>query len=307
MQNVTSLMHVLCCPKTKKALELHDGYLKSQNGNYPIVNNIPLFETQEIDTNAQIQQQHYTKVADAYARNLQYPHTKAYMSYLDDVFREMVLTEPLGLVAELCCGTGETFKILPEIQNGVGIDIAPTMLSKAIQGTNNKNIIFLQANALKLPFVDESFDTVSMLGGIHHIPDRNALFKEVARILKPGGRFIFREPLNDFWLWRALRFLIYKASPFLDDKTERPLKTIETIPLLQQCGLQKISWQPAGFFGFCLFMNSDILIFNRVFQYIPCISAFVKKVALLDRVLLKFHLVRNAGLQIIGVFEKKAK
>jgi hypothetical protein len=56
------------------------------------------------------------------------------------------------------------------------------------------------------------------------------LFREVARILKPGGRFYFREPVSDFWPWHMLRRVIYRISPSLDHLTERPLRYDETAP-----------------------------------------------------------------------------
>src|SRR3990172_8685212 len=83
---------------------------------------------------------------------------------------------------------------------------------------------FVQGDATMLPLRNRTIDNVVMLGGIHHVPDRVRLFREGGRILKPGGSFCFREPLNDFALWRALRKIVYRVSNALDHDTERPLR-----------------------------------------------------------------------------------
>jgi len=44
----------------------------------------------------------------------------------------------------------------------------------------------------------------------------------------------------------------------LNHATERPLLYEETVPLLEHAGLRSIRYQTHGFFGFCLFMNSDV-------------------------------------------------
>lgn len=58
------------------------------------------------------------------------------------------------------------------------------------------------ADACNLPFPDRSFDGVFGVSILHHVPDRVQAFREVARVLKPGGWFAFCEPnaLNPFSL-----------------------------------------------------------------------------------------------------------
>ena len=143
-----------------------------------------------------------------------------------------------------------------------------------------------------------------MFGGIHHVNNRTELFREVFRILKPGGRFYWREPANDFFLWRLLRFIIYKVSPQLDYETERPLRHQETCASLRQVGFRLKSWKTYGFLGFCLFMNSDVLVFNRLLAYLPAIRKIARLAAAFDRWTLRAPLLRGADLQVIGWAEK---
>jgi SAM-dependent methyltransferase len=159
---------------------------------------------------------------------------------------------------------------------------------------------FVQGDATRLPLEDASFDCVVMSGGVHHVGNRRGLFREVARVLRPGGRFVFREPLDDFALWRWLRALIYRLSPALDAETERPLRWRETAPPLREAGLVLDLWRPCALLGFCIFMNGDVLVVNRIFGRVPGIAAVVRASARLDEWLLRLPGVGGAGLQVVG-------
>jgi arsenite methyltransferase len=72
-----------------------------------------------------------------------------------------------------------------------GIDMTPEMLSKARRAAAEMeldNVNFLDAEAEQLPFPDESFDVVLSNGVIDLIPDKDAVFSELFRVLRPGGR-----------------------------------------------------------------------------------------------------------------------
>ena len=69
--------------------------------------------------------------------------------------------------------------------------ISQSMLKTAQSEHAGRPFTFIQGDATTLPLADSVFDSVFMLGGIHHVADRRALFAEIARILKPGGRFAF--------------------------------------------------------------------------------------------------------------------
>ena len=266
---------------------------------------IPLFAEAFCSDEGRIQQEHYDTIATKYVENLGYPHTQSYIDYLDRVLLDAVDRGALGTVAEVCCGSGEAFKLLgPAIGIGVGIDLSVNMLRTGRRQNPSGNLHFVQGDATRLPLVSGAFDSVFMLGGIHHVGDRRALFSEIHRILKPRGRFYFREPLNDFWLWRALRAVIYRISPTLDHQTERPLRWAETVPVLETVGFECDLWHPVGFIGFCLFMNSDVLVVNRLFRFVPGIRAIVRASCRLDEGMLRLPFLKPAGLQVVGAAVK---
>ena len=73
----------------------------------------------------------------------------------------------------------------------VGIDMTPEMLEKARSAADQAGIThveFVPGEVEELPFADASFDVVISNGVIDLIPDKDAVFSEIFRVLRPGGR-----------------------------------------------------------------------------------------------------------------------
>jgi arsenite methyltransferase len=82
-------------------------------------------------------------------------------------------------------------QMVGERGNVTGIDLTPSMLTKArasAAAMGLSNVEFVEAEAERLPFADESFDVVISNGVIDLIPDKDAVFAELHRVLVPGGR-----------------------------------------------------------------------------------------------------------------------
>lgn len=56
-----------------------------------------------------------------------------------------------------------------------------------------------------LPFEKEEFDAITCFGVLHHIPNVSAVISEFARVLKPGGQLLLREPIVSMGDWRFPR------------------------------------------------------------------------------------------------------
>jgi SAM-dependent methyltransferase len=103
--------------------------------------------------------------------------------------------EPGERVLDLGSGAGTDSLVAAQMvgeEGGVtGIDMTPEMLAKARAAAVEMgagNVEFVEAEAERLPFADKSFDVVISNGVIDLIPDKDAVFAELFRVLRPGGR-----------------------------------------------------------------------------------------------------------------------
>jgi arsenite methyltransferase len=98
-------------------------------------------------------------------------------------------------VADLGCGAGTDTLVAAQMVGPdgsvKGIDMTPEMLTKA--GTAKAelgvtNVEFFEGEIERLPFEDGTVDVVISNGVIDLVPDKDAVFAEIFRVLKPGGR-----------------------------------------------------------------------------------------------------------------------
>ncbi len=103
---------------------------------------------------------------------------------------------PYETAMELGSGTG--FFLLNLMQGGVAkkgsvTDLSPGMVKVALRNAEHLGLDVdgRVADAERIPYDDNTFDLVVGHAVLHHIPDVPAAFREVLRVLKPGGRFVF--------------------------------------------------------------------------------------------------------------------
>lgn len=299
------IVALLRCAKSGADLVMEDGVLVAcgTGDRYAITpSGIPLLADAVLSSDGAAQRDHYDGVAASYLTNLTYPHTREYMAYLDRALLAVAGRASLGTVAEICCGAGEGLQLLgSRAVVGVGVDVSTRMLEAAVASVRgDPSRGFVQGDATRLPLRSGAFDTVAMLGGIHHVNDRAALFGELARILKPGGRLIFREPVDDFIVWRAIRAVVYRTAASLHADTEHPIRYRATADALARAGFALTEWRTFGFAAYCFLMNSDVLAINRLWQYVPGIRGLTRAAARADEWTLSVPGLSGAGLIAIG-------
>jgi len=98
---------------------------------------------------------------------------------------------------DVCSGTGEW---TPSLRQAVGpnglvmaADFSLPMLQFGDARFRRETAQEIQADASILPFTSESFDAVTIGFGIRNVADRDKAFREMARVLKPGGRVVCLE------------------------------------------------------------------------------------------------------------------
>lgn len=100
-----------------------------------------------------------------------------------------------GKLLEVPVGTGvltmPVYKTLPQADITC-LDYSPDMMATARRragAAGLTNVRFGQGDVGALPFEDGSFDLVLSLNGFHAFPDKEAAYREVCRVLRPGGTF----------------------------------------------------------------------------------------------------------------------
>src|SRR5919199_1347815 len=100
-----------------------------------------------------------------------------------------------GRLLEVAAGTGVVTRALagalPEAVEIVATDLNQAMLDFAATQPISREVAWRQADALRLPFADGSFDAVVCQFGVMFFPDKRAGYGEARRVLRPGGRFLF--------------------------------------------------------------------------------------------------------------------
>jgi 2-polyprenyl-6-hydroxyphenyl methylase/3-demethylubiquinone-9 3-methyltransferase len=93
---------------------------------------------------------------------------------------------------DLGCGGGLIANEL--VKNGhsvVGVDISDACLEVAARHDSTQRAVWVRGDARALPFADASFDAVCAMDVLEHIEPVEVVVAEVARVLRPGGRFFF--------------------------------------------------------------------------------------------------------------------
>ena len=104
---------------------------------------------------------------------------------------ERLQPQPSDRILDIGCGTGRlTAEILSQAPGArvTGMDQSASMLAEA--GRNREQLImFVRADATRLPFTG-GFDAVFSTATFHWVPDHLTLFREIHRVLRPGGRLV---------------------------------------------------------------------------------------------------------------------
>jgi len=104
----------------------------------------------------------------------------------------MLGDQPKARVLDLGCGGGHvTYTVAPHVREVVACDLSADMLATVAAEAERRGLTTVstrQAQAAALPFDDASFDGVLSRYSAHHWPDLGAGLREIARVLRPGGR-----------------------------------------------------------------------------------------------------------------------
>ena len=135
---------------------------------------------------------------------------------------------PTEKVLDLCTGTADLLVEFAHDRQGLilwGLDLSREMLTiaqkKFLTGNSSCKILFVEGNALQLPYPSKSLDVITIAFGLRNLPDIQAGLLEMVRVLKPGGRLLILEfALPPNRLWRSLylfylKYIVPRLGAFL--------------------------------------------------------------------------------------------
>jgi len=162
---------------------------------------------------------------------------------------------------DVCTGTGDLAVALRERvgERGrvVGIDFSAAMLEAGTDKFDLHGIERRQADATELPYSDGEFDAATVGFGIRNVGSPIAAVREMARVVRPGGRVVileFSQPSGAFkslydlhsrWIMPTIGGLVSgkaEAYSYLPESVKRWLSREEMAALLSDAGLVNVRW-----------------------------------------------------------------
>jgi demethylmenaquinone methyltransferase / 2-methoxy-6-polyprenyl-1,4-benzoquinol methylase len=193
-----------------------------------------------------------------------------------------ILQRPDTRALDICCGTGDmAFALLRVASAGVardgvardgvarvsdpcifGADFSHAMLTRALQKSRGTSLRWLEADALRLPLPDASFDLITSAFGFRNLADYDAGLREILRVLRRGGEvgiLDFGEPKG--FIGRVYRVYFKRVLPavgtvisgvkgpyaYLPASVERFPAPEEMLDRMRATGFADVSWTPYTF------------------------------------------------------------
>lgn len=156
---------------------------------------------------------------------------------------------PHGFVLDVGCGDG-TFLANISVEEKVGIDLDTTYVKRI----KNGNIMFVRADATRLPFKPDTFDLIFACELLEHLENPFACVREIKRVIKARGYFLASVP-NDPLLIMA-KFFLLRWRSIQRTLQEHKHHSDLSKPLVSSLGKPIVNCQ----FPFPLFWFSKIML-----------------------------------------------
>jgi len=178
------------------------------------------------------------------------------------VVTSIIAPKPGMKILDIAAGTGSSSR--PLVDKGAEVTALDFSHGMIEQGRKqNKNINFVQGDALKLPFEDNSFDVTTISFGLRNTSNTEKALKEALRVTKDGGRIVvaeFSHPVNPVfkkiylnYLMKALPVIVKKISKnpdayiYLAESIRAWPNQAELASIMRDSGFKSVAWQDLTF------------------------------------------------------------
>jgi SAM-dependent methyltransferase len=204
-------------------------------------------------------------------------------------FLDQVTPYGAGRLLDVSCGQGTFIRMASQAGFAVvGIDFSSAALHKAQRAASAASIAL--ANAQGLPFADNSFDAVTNIGSLEHYFDPPEAVREMARVLRPGGRAFVWLP-NLFGIFGNVTHVLRYGEVYDDGQ---PLQRYAT----------RVSWEQL--------LNANGLLVERAIGYeravpqtLPDLLWLLLRPWKIIRMMLALFLPVNLSDQLIFICRKR--
>ena len=174
----------------------------------------------------------------------------------------IIAPKPGMKILDIAAGTGSSSR--PLVDKGAvvtALDFSQGMIEQGRK--QNKNINFVQGDALKLPFEDNSFEVTTISFGLRNTSNTEIALKEALRVTKDGGRIVvaeFSHPVNPIfkkiylnYLMKALPVIVKKISKnpdayiYLAESIRAWPDQAELASIMRDSGFKSVAWQDLTF------------------------------------------------------------
>jgi len=174
----------------------------------------------------------------------------------------IIAPKPGMKILDIAAGTGSSSR--PLVDKGAEVTALDFSQGMIEQGRKqNKNIKFVQGDALKLPFEDNSFEVTTISFGLRNTSSTEIALKEALRVTKDGGRIVvaeFSHPVNPIfkkiylnYLMKALPVIVKKISKnpdayiYLAESIRAWPDQAELASIMRDSGFKSVAWQDLTF------------------------------------------------------------
>jgi len=178
------------------------------------------------------------------------------------VVTSIIGPKPGMKILDIAAGTGSSSR--PLVDKGAEVTALDFSHGMIKQGRKkNKDINFVQGDALKLPFEDNYFDVTTISFGLRNTSNTGKALKESLRVTKDGGRIVvaeFSHPVNPIlkkiylnYLMKALPVIVKKISKnpdayvYLAESIRAWPDQAELASIMRDSGFKSVAWQDLTF------------------------------------------------------------